>query len=149
MKFNLFINESLEEEHVDIFCKKKDATVDKILSLQKSLEIIGKDENNIQVILSPDTILYFDSVDKTTFAYTKNQALEIQGSLKNLEDNLESYGFIRISKSNIVNIYKIKKLVPEYNMRIRVYFENNEFLIINRAYKKIFSQALKERRHII
>jgi DNA-binding LytR/AlgR family response regulator len=149
MKFNLFINEALKEEYVDIYCIKRNPTVDKILLLKEGLEILGKDENDIQVILSPETILYFDSVDKTTFAYTKNQAFEIQGTLKNLEQSLEVYGFVRISKSNIVNIYHIKKLVPEYNMRIRAYFENDEFLIINRAYKKDFSQALKERRNLI
>lgn len=149
MKFNLFTNEALKEEHVDIYCKKRNPTVDKILSLRESLEILGKDENGIQVILSPDKILYFDSVDKTTFAYTKNQAFEIQGTLKSLDENLGIYGFVRTSKSNIINIYNIKKLVPEYNMRIRAYFENDEFLIINRAYKKDFSQALKERRNLI
>ena len=55
MKFNLFMNEALEEEHVDIFCKKKNPTVDKIMSLQERLEILGKDEKV--------SFGYFESLD--------------------------------------------------------------------------------------
>lgn len=149
MKFNVYMDEKIREEHVDIHCKSKTPIVDKILAIGNELEILGLDEKNIQVLLNPELILYFESVDKKTFAYSINQSYEIQGTLRNLEESLKGKGFVRISKSNIINIYNIKKLVPEYNMRIRAYFENDEFLIINRAYKKDFSQALKERRNLI
>lgn len=72
----------------------------------------------------------------------KDNVLEIDHTLAELEDMLSDYGFVRVSKSYIVNIYKIIKLKPEVNMKICATFENGEKIYINRSYKKSFNDYL-------
>lgn len=38
-------------------------------------------------------------------------------TLASCEEMLWNYGFVRVSKSNLINIYKIRQLKPDLNMR--------------------------------
>ncbi len=116
---------------------------------QVCLHLYGKTEDNEQILINISDIYYFESVDKRTFAYLARQVYQVQESLAKLEIDLAEEGFVRINKSNIVNIAHIDSIKPEVNMRIKAIMENNEYLIINRSYKANFKQYLKERRNVI
>lgn len=79
-------------------------------------------------------VLYFESVDNRTFLYTVKDVMEIKQRLYELEDWLSEKDFIRISKSLIVNINKIRSLKPELNRTILVTMCNGEYLHISRRY---------------
>ena len=64
-------------------------------------------------------------------------------TLASCEEMLWNYGFVRVSKSNLINIYKIKQLKPDLNMKVYVSFDNGERICINRAYKKAFNEYLQ------
>lgn len=87
-------------------------------------------------------VLYFESVDDRVFLYTEESVLEVKQRLYELEEVLPEKDFIRISKSQIVNVNKIKSLKPELNRTILATMCNEERLYISRTYVKKFRQLL-------
>ncbi|MDD3928015.1 MAG: LytTR family DNA-binding domain-containing protein [bacterium] len=70
-------------------------------------------------LFNPSDVLYFQSKDRTVYVYTdKGEEHVVQSSIQELEDSWKSLGFIRISRSCLVNGRKIKEIVP---MGDRVY----------------------------
>ena len=87
-------------------------------------------------------ILYFESVDKRCFIYTATAVYETALRLYEIEEWLASGIFFRSSKSQAVNLKKIKSLCPEFGGRIEAVLENNERLIISRQYAKLLKERL-------
>ncbi|WEV45649.1 LytTR family DNA-binding domain-containing protein [Streptococcaceae bacterium ESL0687] len=122
-----------------------------ILDKLKVAEItyfIGKSEGKFYKITTDD-IYYFESVDKKTFIYTKNEEFEIEDRLYILESKLKKLKFTRISKSMIVNIEKITMIRPSFSGRFEAKLENGEGIKISRKYvpdlKKAYGLGDKER----
>ena len=61
--------------------------------------------------------------------------------LYEIEEWLSGGSFFRNSKSQVVNLKKIKSLCPEFGGRIEAVLENGEILMVSRQYSK----SLKER----
>ena len=55
--------------------------------------------------------------------------------------------FIRISKSIVVNIYRVRKIKADVNMKMQLVLDNGEKVILNRSYKNDFLQFIRERRN--
>ena len=100
------------------------------------------DERKVTIAITD--IFYIDTVDRKTFAYTKDMCVEIKEALKDILEEYSKIGFVRISKSVIVNIYKIKKLQGDINMRVIIFLKNDEKLIMNRSYKNDFYKRLND-----
>jgi DNA-binding LytR/AlgR family response regulator len=64
--------------------------------------------------------------------------------LQGIIDAYENAGFVRISKSSIVNFYKIKRLQGDLNMRTLIHLKNDECLVMNRGYRADFYKALEK-----
>ena len=88
-----------------------------------------------------DTAYYMESVDGKTFVYTDNKEYESSLSLASIEAKLAAAGFVRISKSCILNLHYLKCVTPLWNARLEASMKNGERLIITRHYV----DALKER----
>ena len=88
-------------------------------------------------------VLYFESVDNRTFLYTESEVLEVKQRLYELEDVLSEKDFIRISKSQIVNVNKIHALRPELNRTIEATMCNGERLSISRKYAAAVRELLE------
>ena len=133
---NIQIVENIKEAlNVVINCRKID---DEVMRLKCYIEMFdkklqAKKDNELHFINSFD-VLYFESVDNHTFLYTEDDVLEVRQRLYELEVILSDKDFIRISKSQIVNINKIKSLKPELNRTILVTMCNGEQLYISRKY---------------
>ncbi len=87
-------------------------------------------------------VLYFESVDNRTFLYTEQAVMEIRQRLYALEDWLPEKDFMRSSKSQILNLAKIRSLKPEINRTILVTMCNGERLSISRKYVPGIKQRL-------
>lgn len=79
-------------------------------------------------------IYYFEAVDNKTFLYTSKQVYEIKAKLYQLEESYAESTFVRISKSTIVNLTKITKIIPSISGRFLAIMENEEKLSISRQY---------------
>lgn len=88
-------------------------------------------------------VLYFEAVDNRIFLYTEDKVMEINRRLYELEAMLSDKEFIRTSKSQIININKIKSLKPEFNRTLSATMCSGELLYISRKYvpavKKLLS----------
>ena len=70
--------------------------------------------------------------------------MEFRESLRNLLDSFGDIGFVRISKSAVVNVYKIDHLQGDLNMRVIIFLKNGEKLVMNRGYRKEFFDELEK-----
>lgn len=116
--------------------------------IQSAIDILEKRAVSIPVIkdgetmvCSADKIYYFESVDKKTYLYTKENCYETKYKLYELDDCL-SRNFIRSAKAMIVNIRKIKSVKSEVNGRMVATLLNGEQIIIARNYVKDLKERL-------
>ena len=90
-------------------------------------------ENEI-VQLDSKEVYYFESVDNKVYACCEKKVFEIKQKLYELEEIYKQTDFVRISKSMIVNISKVSKIVPMFNGRLEGVLCNGEKVIITRQY---------------
>ena len=155
MKLNLFEDKNNLDEHVDIYYANMRPVVrqliDTVNSERPTLSGRPADEDlddGEEVMLDPKEIYYLDYIDRKLFAYTRTGVYRLMNTLSSCEQMLWNYGFVRVSKSNLVNIYKIRQLKPDVNMRVYASFDNGERICINRSYKKSFNDYLLKMRRL-
>lgn len=95
------------------------------------------------VLLEVTKILYIESIDGKTFAYTEEDVIRIDYTLNRLEQLLDSISFFRCSKSMILNIDKVERLKSLPSNRIDATMCNGEHLMISRTYASDFRKRLK------
>jgi DNA-binding LytR/AlgR family response regulator len=137
--------ENLEENYLELHYNKIDDETNAVLDrLRDTLRYIEGmcDEKKVTIALTD--IFYIETVDRKTYAYTKDACVEIKEALRDILEEYSGIGFARISKSTIVNIYKIKKLQGDLNMRVIIFLKNDEKLIMNRSYKNEFYERLNK-----
>lgn len=118
--------------------------VEQILSFMNAPQrkLIGL-KGNKQVIIDISQILYIESVDRKNFVYTVNDVLQIEYSLTQMEQILNTINYFRCSKSMIINIDKIMELKSLASNRIDATLCNGEHIIISRTYASEFRKILK------
>jgi len=123
-----------EEEHIVVKCHNISP---ELLSVLNSLKAQGNSliayiGNEIHKVDPPD-ILYIESVDNKTFLYCEGNVYESRQKLYELEEIL-SNDFLRISKSVIVNLSKVKSLIPSMSGRLDAILSSGERVVISRQY---------------
>jgi hypothetical protein len=155
MKLNLYEDKKNTDERVDIYYSNMRPVIkqliDTVNSERPSLRGCPADEDEHdgeEILLDPKDIYYLDHIDRKLFAYTRNGVFRLMNTLASCEEMLWNYGFVRVSKSNLINIFKIKQLKPDLNMKVYASFDNGERICINRSYKKSFNDYLLRMRRM-
>ena len=150
MKLNLYEDKNNLDEHVDIYFANMRPVIRQLIDTVNAdrPKLSGRPadedlDDGEEILLDPREIYYLDHIDRKLFAYTKNGVYRLMNTLAACEEMLWNYGFVRVSKSNLINIYKIKQLRPDLNMKVYASFDNGERICINRSYKKSFNEYLK------
>lgn len=143
MKIHINEDPSYHETEITINCNKLDTNVEKLISMLRvmDLKLTGKRDNQTY-ILDASKVIYIDTVDKKTFFYTKINFYETDLKLYELEDQLASLDFIRISKSCIMNFNHINSIKADIDGRLLVTMSNNEKIIVSRQYAPIIKKKL-------
>jgi len=143
MKITIQESDCINETEIVINCKQTDEQVLKILATLRAFDkkLTGIKDGKLFIIDSTH-VLYFDTVDKKTFIYTKEDVYEIALKLYELEERLSSSDFFRASKSTIINLNKIKVLKPDFGGRLEITLENNEKLFVSRQYAWVVKEKL-------
>ncbi|MCR5848578.1 MAG: LytTR family transcriptional regulator DNA-binding domain-containing protein [Lachnospiraceae bacterium] len=137
--------ENIEENYLELHYDKIDDETNAVLErLRDTLRYIEGTFEDRKVTIALTDIFYIETVDRKTFAYTKDMCVEIKEALRDILEEYSNIGFARISKSSVVNIYKIKKLQGDINMRVIIFLKNDEKLIMNRSYKNEFYDRLNK-----
>ena len=137
--------ENLKENYLELHYDKMDDETSAVLDrLRDTLRYVEGTSGDKKVTIALPDIYYVETVDRKTFAYAKDACIEIKEALRDVLEEYSGAGFARISKSAVVNIYKIKKLQGDVNMRVIIYLKNDEKLIMNRSYKNEFYERLNK-----
>ena len=114
--------------------------VEKTPDILSAMDLLENGSGGIPVIRDRQTYLcrltqiyYIESVDKRTYVYTKGDCYESRDRLYELEEKLGFY-YVRISKSMIVNLRKIRNVSAEPGGRMLAVLLNGERVVISRSY---------------
>ena len=144
MKVNLFVSRDIEEPHADIHTNELTDNITKAISILES-----DDTNEILAVKngSDITLLQFDDVfmlrveNKQVKVYAENNEYLIRKPLYQVEESL-SGDFVRISKTTIVNLKKIKRVAPSLKGMMFIELKNGLKDNISRKYLPDFKNAL-------
>lgn len=133
----------LSENYLEIhYGKMNKETQDIITYLETQNVLVGKNETESRLI-KPNEIYYCEIVDRKCYAYLREEVWKLEEGLAELTERYEMHGFVRISKSMVVNVYKVKKIEADYNMRMKLVLLNEETVVMSRSYRNDFIRKLK------
>lgn len=135
MKITILEKRPDEEDEIIVKCDYLDENITKLLNQLKT----GKSKLSFYkdsqiILLNPEEILFFESVDDKVFAYTKDGVYESRLKLYMLEEELPHNDFFRANKAVIVNLNKIQSLSPAFGGRFEAVLKNGYKVIISRNY---------------
>lgn len=117
------IKPQYEEKEIHVCSAAEDAETKRILSELHTLfddKIVGISERGDRVGLSPSEIIYFAAEGQKVLAGTEKERFTVPLKLYELEEKLSPLGFVRISKAEIVNSKKIRRLDMSLTGTIKV-----------------------------
>lgn len=135
MKISIQEIPSSEEEEVVIKCHEIN---DDILALLNKLktsdkQVIGIYQDEMHRISIKD-VYYFETVDNKSFLYCQEKVYSSKLKLYEFEEITANSGFLRISKSTVVNAIKISHVKPSFSGRFEASMENGEKIVVSRQY---------------
>ena len=95
-------------------------------------------ENN--TLLNGD-IPYFEGIGDKVYAYSSDMTVLLKNRLYEVEEFSRFY--VRISKSFVVNILAVEKILPALNGKILIALSDGQELVVTRKYKKQFLEYLE------
>lgn len=131
-------------EKLEIHCHEMTEEVKDIITFVKSRQgkltgIIEEKQYEIPVT----DIYYVEGIENSVFIYGKHKVYETRQKLYELERILKEKYFLRVSKSVILNLMKVKAIKPALNGRYSAILQNDEEIIISRKYVQELKKALK------
>lgn len=135
MRIHVEIEDEQEEVAITIKCREKSVYIDRLVAAMYMVDRqITVTRNGEALPLNLEKVLYMESVDGKCFVYTQEEVYETGHKLYELEQQLGAYLFVRINKSGIVNLKKIRSIKTYVNRRLLLTMENGEQLIASRQY---------------
>ena len=143
MKITILEKQPGEEDELILKCDSLDENLTKLINQFKG----GKGKMNFYkdgkiVFVEPEEVLYYESVDDTVFAYTKDCVYETKSKLYQLENDLPANVFFRANKAVIVNLDKIDSLAPIFGGRFEAVLQNGYKVVISRNYLNTLKELL-------
>lgn len=149
MKIKTVIDNKYTETEIHV-CK--DNLDDEVKSVVHELHgifdesITGTDERGNKCVIRPFDVVSFYAEGQRVFAIDNSEKYIISGKLYELEEKFKDSGFVRISKSEIVNFRKIKSLDLSLTGTIRVIMKNGyETYTSRRNVAKIKEMLIRNR----
>ena len=131
-----------EEEQISIKCRNMTPEFLKLLNAFKAQNVLIAYSGNEIHRIDSSSVYYIEAVDNRSFLYCDNNVYESKNKLYELEEKLSGNDFLRISKSVILNLGKIKKIVPALSGRFEAVLMNDLKVIISRQYVNILKREL-------
>lgn len=135
MKISINTDPSLKETEIVINCAALTPETESIIAALRIMDSqmpVTKDGESF--ILDIAKIAYIEAVDRKTFVYTGTECYETKLKLYETEERLCGSGFLRISKSCLVQLRYIRSIKAELDRKLRLTLENGEQMIVSRQY---------------
>lgn len=133
-----------QPERMEIHCHEITEEIREIVTFVKGRQgqLTGLQEGR-QFEVPVLDVCYIEAVDNKVFLYTQKQVYETRQKLYELEELLKEKYFLRVSKSLLLNLMKVRSIKPALNGRFMAVLPNGEELIISRKYVPELRAALK------
>jgi len=144
MKIDIKIDTQIDEPYITICVSKLTPTIQAAISLlqQENEQILTGKANNKVHIIEPNSVIVIRTEGKELVLYSDDgNRVIIRKPLYELEQQLGE-DFIRISKSAIINVRKIRNVETSFNGTMEIELVLGIKEIISRNYKKIFKERL-------
>lgn len=135
---------SCEDIEITIKYSQKDKRLTRIIEYLQSCDLqIKCSVDDMEQMIYISDIYYIKSVDKKTFVYLEKEVYHIDLRLYQLKEKLQNFGFVRISKSCLLNINVMKNIRPLFNSRMEATLNNGEKVYVSRKYLNEVKKALR------
>lgn len=135
---------SCEDIEITIKYSQKDKRLTRIIEYLQSCDLqIKCSVDDMEQMIYISDIYYIESVDKKTFVYLEKEVYHIDLRLYQLKEKLQNFGFVRISKSCLLNINVMKNIRPLFNSRMEATLNNGEKVYVSRKYLNEVKKALR------
>lgn len=142
MRVELKISGDIKEPYAVIYADSlTDEVASAIMQLENTGKIITGEDNGKITILQPNEVYMVRVEAKQTFVYTRDKKYFSSKRLYQLESQLGK-GFMRISKSTIININHIKCVEPTFKGMMCLIMKNGCKDYISRKYLSDFKSYL-------
>ena len=102
-------------------------------------------KNDEEFSIAVNDIFYVESVDKKAFVYCESEVYQSGLRLIELEEVLSHAGFVRVSKSAILNVEKLRGVKNLANSKLEALLVNDERICVSRKYLKDIREVLLRR----
>lgn len=146
MRLIMSERQDLEQPEVTIAYCEMTESVKRVSDFVRYVDqtILGRKDNEEYAIPVSD-IYYVESVDKKTFVYCETEVFQSNSKLYELENSLPRENFVRVSKSTILNVEKLKGIKTLANSKLEAMLLNGERVCVTRKYLKVIKEALLRR----
>jgi len=150
MKIRIEVDESLSENELILRCNELS---EEVLSIQRKLgELVSQrqqlavNKGDAEYYLVLEEILFFETAGAQVAVHTKDQIFGSKYKLYELEDLLPG-SFMRVSKSTIINVNRIRAIHKNITGASEVEFaQSNKKAFVSRSYYKALETKLEEKR---
>ena len=143
MKIKIFIDKDRDEEII-VYAHDKNELVDKIERLVKGSGSIVAKRDRVSYNIDLCDVVCFTSDDNKVFAHAGKEKLEVDEKIYELEESLPE-NFLKINKSCIANIDKIKSFDATVTGTLAVNFKNGyRDFVSRRRMKHVKERLLKK-----
>ncbi len=140
MKIKIVIDKDKDEEIV-IFARERTELIDKIERLVKGENSIVAKRDRVSYNIELSDIVCFTANDNKVFVYAGKETFEVDEKIYELVEALPE-SFIRINKSCIANIEKIKSFDATITGTLAVNFKNGYRDYVSRRRMKYVKERL-------
>ena len=146
MRLIMCERQDLEKPEVTIAYREMTDSVKRVSDFVRYVDqtILCRKDNEEYAIPVSD-IYYVESVDKKAFVYCETEVFQSNYKLYELENMLPRAGFVRVSKSTLLNIEKLKGVKTLVNSKLEAMLSNGERVCVTRKYLKDIKDALLRR----
>lgn len=146
MRLIMSERQDLEQPEVTIAYCEMTESVKRVSDFVRYVDqtILGRKDNE-EYAIPVSNIYYVESVDKKTFVYCETEVFQSNSKLYELENSLPRENFVRVSKSTILNVEKLKGIKTLVNSKLEAMLLNGERVCVTRKYLKVIREALLRR----
>lgn len=132
-KINIYVPKEMSDD-VELIINATFSVTDIILNVKKNGEVFK---------LTTEEIDYFESIDNVVYAKSNKELYSCSDKLYSLEEMLIKKNFVRTSKYCLVNIHKIRSIIPLLNSKLLLILKTGDRIEVNRTYVKDFKNRIK------
>lgn len=142
------LEENISQEEIEVLIRyaKKTRMVEQLRELIESVDKTVKCRaDSGEMWIKASDIFYIESVDKRTFVYGDKAVYRTEFRLYQLAEELMSAGFVRASKSCLINSNMLQSIRPLLNSRLEATLTNGEKINVTRKYIPEIRSRLERR----